>query len=188
MPEQQAVPVVAGVPRWRVPQRRSCGWRGLCQRAPLVCDATTSPPRCTARAEEGSNCSSAVPCGLGLDCVGGVCVAQFSRDEGEACGERTCMAPLVCGTTTHTCVRTFSPTTIRKRVCSADTDCPDDCSCECDWGSGTRRCTIAKAPTASALVLYNEFATRSSHCGCSHATTNTNKQDALVHQEQRLLA
>ena len=124
-------------------------------RVPLVCD--TKSNRCVERPVRGENCSATLPCGLGLDCVEGMCVEQFSRDVGEKCGDRTCMLPLVCGTNTHTCIRASSPDTITQRRCSNTDDCPDDCECLCDWRTGTRHCSIKEAPSSNAIVLYNEF-------------------------------
>lgn len=124
-------------------------------RVPLVCD--TKSNRCVERPVRGENCSATLPCGLGLDCVEGMCVEQFSRDVGEKCVDRTCMLPLVCGTNTHTCIRASSPDTITQRRCSNTDDCPDDCECLCDWRTGTRHCSIKEAPSSNAIVLYNEF-------------------------------
>lgn len=124
-------------------------------RVPLVCD--TKSNRCVERPVRGENCSATLPCGLGLDCVEGMCVEQFSKDVGEKCGDRTCMLPLVCGTNTHTCIRASSPDTITQRRCSNTDDCPDDCECLCDWRTGTRHCSIKEAPSSNAIVLYNEM-------------------------------
>ena len=124
-------------------------------RVPLVCDVKSN--RCVERPVGGENCSATLPCGLGLDCVEGMCVEQFSRDVGEKCGDRTCMLPLVCGTSTHKCIRASSPDTITQRRCTTTGDCPDDCECLCDWRTGTRHCSIKEAPSSNAIVLYNEF-------------------------------
>lgn len=133
-------------------------------RVPLVCDMKSS--RCVERPKSGENCSETLPCGLGLDCVEGMCVEQFSRDVGEKCGDRTCMLPLVCGTSTHKCIRASSPDTITQRRCTDTDDCPDDCECLCDWRTGTRHCSIKEAPSSNAIVLYNEFVTLSTTTLC----------------------
>ena len=124
-------------------------------RVPLVCDPKSN--RCVERPKSGENCSAALPCGLGFDCVENNCVEQFSRDVGESCEDRSCMLPLVCGTSTRNCIRASSPDTITQRRCSSTSDCPDDCECLCDWSSGNRHCSIKEAPSNNAIILYNEF-------------------------------
>jgi hypothetical protein len=120
-------------------------------RWPLSCDRGT----CSTLRSANQTCSSSLKCDLGLSCVAGSCVKDFSAAAGSPCSARSCAPPLVCSNDGQ-CISATSPSWQLKR-CTSDSQCPTDSFCACDWTEGKRRCTVKGSPSWSSLVVQREM-------------------------------